>query len=44
MSELEEKTEVLKKYMFLFSIAEDSPENYDNELFKKYNELLKPQQ
>lgn len=42
MSELEEKTKVLKKYMTLFLMSESSPENYDEEMLKLYNKILKP--
>ncbi len=44
MSEQEEKTKILEKYKFLFSFSEGFPENYDNELFKIYNKILKPAQ
>ncbi len=44
MNELEKKTKILEKYMFLFSITESTPENYDEELLKRYNKILKPHQ
>jgi hypothetical protein len=44
MNELEKKTKILEKYMFLFAMIESAPENYDDDLLKMYNKILKPHQ
>jgi len=44
MSELEKKTKILEKYMFLFAMTENPTENYDEDLLKMYNKILKPHQ
>ena len=40
----EEKIKALEKYMFLFSISENSQENFDNELLNKFDKILKQNQ
>ena len=40
----EDKVKALEKYMFLFSMSEGDPENFDSELLNKYDKILKNSQ
>lgn len=42
LSELQDKTAILEKYRFLFTMSEGSPENFDAELLNEYDKILKP--
>ena len=39
-----ETIKALEKYMFLFSISENSQENFDSELLNKFDKILKSKQ
>ncbi len=40
----QKRSKVLEKYISLFSMTESIPENYDEEMLKMYNKILKTNQ